>query len=594
MTENTVRTSFSNRSPKLNVIASPVRGEAISSGRAPIEGLLRPPSGVSQRRAVRSLSVAFLFSLLCQVLFAHELDGSRIEIEPEWEGVQKADVRSLQFQLIDRKKKETIEEKHLKETNKHYLHAFIFDSNQEYFARLHPVFDEGVWKIEVNPPKKGKYFIWIQATLKDGNDEVAGVTRLETAGGVPTSQRRASDIQVQFQSSTLRANDETMGVLSFQTSKGKKPELVPYYEAPAHVVVVSRDGKRLIHTHAIDPEGKFKVTESHAHRFSLRKFDLTEADKKFLLMPLEFAVAGNYRAWVEFKVGKDVITAPFDLKVLPEIAYRPQDASWPKVTGNYVAGLKLPWEEFQKLEEKYYKEYARHREREGLIMLSRVIEKETLPALLHVFADPLTVVSYEIFTDPIKRQKAEYELGGDQAAGLRVVWIGKAQGKFVTVIFFYDYDFRERRFHLISEKDAMRVRVEVAQLHEGNGIVGLSYVLTHDKKGKIKAIEPGVYVDSEGKVMDKRFSEMAQPDRCNLCHHVRTPYLNQEELSLAMDNNFADNEGYKDFLAWAESKDKDPKLKLELTQILNRPKSHFLPEGLIEAIKDRIATKLSP
>jgi len=206
----------------------------------------------------------------------------------------------------------------------------------------------------------------------------------------------------------------------------------------------------------------------------------------------------------------------------------------------------------------------------------------------------MSVVAYENFTDPEVRYRAQYQRRSrDDSAGLRVVWILNASNqnnasekRRISIILFYDFDFSSQRFRLITEEDAMRVRVELERRNGGGGIIGLSYVVRSDPNNRVTALEPGIYVHNNGELRDPRFTDSAQPEHCTMCHRSRATYLSQRDWERASRNEFGELEGYRDFIAWLRQR--SPQLEAQVRPILARPKQNFLPAGMVEAIRQRM------
>jgi hypothetical protein len=274
---------------------------------------------------------------------------------------------------------------------------------------------------------------------------------------------------------------------------------------------------------------------------------------------------------------------------------RAQEPSWPASPYAYRPGERLSWEEYERLEARYFDPATVGKAAQALAVFNRELERETLPALRALFSDPLSVVAYAGFTHPSERHSGKYRTAKDDGAGLRVVWQryvpvagGPGQVRLISAILFYDYDLAARKFRLISESDALRVRVEVKEPVKGRGFVGLSYVLRMDRNFRVRSLAPGVYVRDNGELKDKRFTDTAQPEHCSMCHTSRN-LIPLAHLKGAYQNDFALFQGPKDFMKFLRAANLRPSALQAAQEALAHPKRTFLPVGLLDAIRARMA-----
>jgi len=554
----------------------------------------------------RGLLILLCFTLGALRAIAHEQGDSPIEIEPEWRGAVAAGNVLLQFQLVDKRTpdKDTVDPAALKRDHEALLHMFVYDSALEEFVHVHPEYKDDLWQVRAPLRVNGKYWAWVQGVLTTDGSEFAAPVRLEITGGKPahpvrplSERREGEDGSSRFTLTPgrIRARSEAMPLVTFQRRDGTRPDLKPWLGALAHVVFASADGDAFVHAHASDGRGQHSGHFHGVANDAMKQLEAKLGAARVLMLGVEFPAPMIYRGWAQFHDGDALRTVPFSVKVEPELVFRHQEPSWPATPHRFSPGRALSWNEYKKIERHYTAITSADStdQAEATRWLAGHVEKETLPALRYLFTHPLSTVTYATFTDPVERRIGDYQTSEDEGAGLRVVWQlydslpGEKEKRLLSALLFFDYDFTRRRFAFVSEKDALRVRVEVARRGHGEGFVGLSYSVKTDEKGRVVSLEPGIYIDSKGNIPDPRFSEHLHPDHCAMCHAPRSR-VPQDHLELAFDNRFESLPGYRGFLAYLRLRNTDAVTLAAIEKILARPKLSFRPDGLLDAVEARM------
>ncbi len=543
------------------------------------------------------------------VLFAHVEGESPVEFFfPKGRKIKSAPAQ-LSFKLINKIDEEIVPLEKLEKVHQYKLHAFLFDTSLEIFQHLHPTCDEkGNWTLPITLESKGNYYLWVQGTLKETQTTFAANALITVEEGKPgvkikpfQESKRGSVLQREAKiriDASLIAGWANPTTIELQRLDKKAFQLQPLLGEPAHIILISQDGRIFEHAHAMD------ILHPGGHAHTLSKKTREEAEKlwkekgiQLLQAPLEVSKEGNYRVWVQFKESDEEMAIPLDLTFGGEIAWKKQDPTLPTSSFQYTPGKEISWKQYKEREADSWNEFKKFREREwpqavqSFQKFQEGLEKEILPALFYALKDPLAVVSYQTFTDPKERHQGKYETSQDDAAGLRVVWLSKVQSRLISIIFFFELDLASLkngmiRFQPISQQDAMRVRVEVKELdHMGRGFIGLSYEI-HMDTGKVKTLFPGIYFTIEEKQPGKGITTHAHADMCLMCHHDRS-YFTPQQLTQSFKNEFGELPGYIDFLSWARKINTDEKVITELKKQLSTPRKTFTLPGLLEAIAKR-------
>lgn len=106
--------------------------------------------------------VLAVFQYENRIMAQHE---SRILIQPENKESYKAGIFEYSFQLIDKESGKLIREEDLNDSHTKKLHLIAYDPSLKEFNHVHPVYNGNIWKVDLDLPVNGNYFIWAQGEL---------------------------------------------------------------------------------------------------------------------------------------------------------------------------------------------------------------------------------------------------------------------------------------------------------------------------------------------------------------------------------------------------------------------------------------------
>jgi hypothetical protein len=246
------------------------------------------------------------------------------------------------------------------------MHLFLIrEGSRDAFAHLHPIRKEGYkFEVALPPLPEGRYDIFCDLTFEGGVSSTATnsillppVRTVETT--VSTFERDSDDswattsIAVNPTSNTapiyqtpdgpqiiwqshppLRANQDAALRFSVMDTNGAPLALQPYMGMLCHAAVLRSDNAVFAHLH---PAGNFsmaaqsfftgkmtQLTDSAMPDMpnmpgmdhSMHHMQMSSAESTVTL-PYQFPTPGNYRIWVQFKIGDRVLTGVFDTLVGP-------------------------------------------------------------------------------------------------------------------------------------------------------------------------------------------------------------------------------------------------------------------------------------
>lgn len=250
-----------------------------------------------------SLAAAFLISLsMTQTAFAHGGEEARMSLEPDNNAIATAGPQTFQFQIYDTQDKAIITDQDLAITHEKILHLVIYDSSLNEFYHLHPEFVNGLWTVPTNISRNGKYWIWIQGSLKKDSTDFSSSYTVDITGGAtawPTPATLADNRQgndgssvLSLSATKLRAGKSAMLDMTFSRNDGTMPAITPYLGAVAHVIGVPSDADSLVHVH---PMAGGKPDKAMLH--------------------VTFPEAGLYRLWIQYMDGGSLRLIPLAVNV---------------------------------------------------------------------------------------------------------------------------------------------------------------------------------------------------------------------------------------------------------------------------------------
>ncbi len=270
------------------------------------------------------LSVIIILST-SGLIWAHGDEEARVEVELNNEGSLQAGPVTVNFQLLDMKLRKPITDQNLSVVHERLIHMFIFDPALKEFYHVHPTFDGNQWTVskdiddtsDLNIKVSGEYWVWMQGTLKDDQEEFSVSTRLEVVGGEPANRlppllgdvRQGNDGNsvATLSKERFRAKRMVMATLNISRSDLTEPSLTPFLGAKAHVIGVLSDGDTLVHVHPVEIDHD---DGHHGHGGHNPAPNPNE-----LMLHFNFPERGEYRLWVQFKDDGVLKTVPLSVQV---------------------------------------------------------------------------------------------------------------------------------------------------------------------------------------------------------------------------------------------------------------------------------------
>ncbi len=231
---------------------------------------------------------------------AHGTQESRVEIEPVATSTV-AGTTQYAFQLVDTSKSSLIGDVELNISHEMKLHLIVYDPSLGEFQHVHPEFDGTNWMVTLQFAVNGNYWVWAQGELAVDGEKFSSSTRLDVTNGAAQlpappvlGDRRLGSLgvsAVDIGKTKITAGKMVMLDLKMSRTDGTSPQLAPYLGAFAHIIATTSDGDELIHVH---PMGT-TATAGMIHA--------------------TFPAAGDYRLWVQYIDGGNLITIPLSVKV---------------------------------------------------------------------------------------------------------------------------------------------------------------------------------------------------------------------------------------------------------------------------------------
>jgi hypothetical protein len=245
------------------------------------------------------------------------------------------------------------------------MHLFLVrEGSRDAFAHLHPIRKEGYkFEVAVPPIPEGRYAIFCDLTFEGGtsstatNSVVLPAAPAASASAEPVLQRDPDDSwasaltaatnsgasgpivyrfpeggQVAWQvQKPLQARQDASLRFSVVDAAGSAVALEPYMGMLSHAAVLRSDGTIFAHLH---PAGNFSMAAQSYFEGKLARESGVMADGgggtidhskmhhghsseavSSVYLPYEFPAPGDYRIWIQFKIGDKVLTGVFDARV---------------------------------------------------------------------------------------------------------------------------------------------------------------------------------------------------------------------------------------------------------------------------------------
>ncbi len=189
-------------------------------------------------------------------------------------------------------------------THEKLLHLIIISKDLSYFNHVHPEYKgNGLFVISNEFPVGGLYKLIADFKPNEG-DSMTKMEWVDFNGKEKSSEpvtvdetlvKTVEDTRVALSMDSIEANKELTLKFTLTEERTNQPvkDLVPYLGAIGHVVVLSEDGERYLHVHAIEGQGSGPDA----------------------LFKTEFPKSGVYKIWGQFKRNNQVFTVPFVIKV---------------------------------------------------------------------------------------------------------------------------------------------------------------------------------------------------------------------------------------------------------------------------------------
>ena len=249
---------------------------------------------------MKNIMMSVLVSITGQFALAHPGEEARVIIESESQVSYQAGSFEYAFQLIDTTVNKIVTVDDLLENQTKKLHMIVYDPSLKEFTHVHPAFDGKIWKVNLNLPVNGNYFVWAQGELSD-KIEFSALTRAQVINGksentpIPLADVRKVTVgKTTIELAKTKLKVGKMAMLDFKISRedGQKPVMAPYLGALAHVIATPADGDQLIHVHA----------------------QATNQPNSGMLH-VTFPVEGQFRLWVQFIEHEELVVMPLSVIV---------------------------------------------------------------------------------------------------------------------------------------------------------------------------------------------------------------------------------------------------------------------------------------
>ncbi len=185
------------------------------------------------------------------------------------------------------------------------IHLIIVSKDLSYFHHIHPEYKgDGVFEIKSEFPAGGKYRMVadFKPTNGDSMSKMAWVTvEGDTAQPVEVTVDEKLEKTVEGMNVALSIEPDLAAgeertlkfILTDEDTQLPVSDLEPYLGSIGHVVVLSEDGERYLHVHALEGQGSGPEA----------------------LFETEFLESGVYKIWGQFKRKGEVVTVPFVVEV---------------------------------------------------------------------------------------------------------------------------------------------------------------------------------------------------------------------------------------------------------------------------------------
>ncbi len=209
------------------------------------------------------------------------------------------------------------------------VHMIVVSKGLDWYRHEHPKRNaDGTFAMEVSLPTPGEYAVFADFTPTPSaggaaiGNQVASAT--VTAPGSPpfvgpkplkvdtAEVKHAGGLDVRVRcNGGDRSREDTVLRFNFQKDGADVTSFEPYLGAPAHLVIISADGRQYVHAHPVAKGGGAgaDVLLAKAAKYGNGK----DTD---LVFHANLPMSGLYRMFLEFKFAGAVQTVPFTMEVL--------------------------------------------------------------------------------------------------------------------------------------------------------------------------------------------------------------------------------------------------------------------------------------
>jgi Cu+-exporting ATPase len=290
--------------------------------------LARPEEGHAIPGMTRGPAVEHGASAAAAAPVSPEAAGVRVELAAP-SGVRAGEPARLTYRLVDARTEQAVTD--VVESHEKLVHLIVVRDDLSGFQHVHPnpTGQPGEYALDVTFPAGGTYYLYGEFQRRDGRDVLQRDTLAVSGAAAPApplAEERAPKVighdRVALSGArALAAGGEARLVFRVENAGTGEPatDLKPYLGAPAHVVILSPDGRTFAHTHG-EAVG---ATADHgaAPQPAAGHADGGHADAGAQYGPEiafhhTFPTPGLYKVWGQFQTHHgEVITADFVVRV---------------------------------------------------------------------------------------------------------------------------------------------------------------------------------------------------------------------------------------------------------------------------------------
>jgi YHS domain-containing protein len=209
------------------------------------------------------------------------------------------------------------------------LHLVMVSDDLAWFEHQHPTrVGDGSFKLTWSFPKPGRYFLYVDFTPSDGDNQLK-ILPLAVGGGPERPRPLRADsqrvkqageyrIELAVQPEPLRMERATLLTYTIRDRQGRPVrDMQPFIGAMGHLFAVSADGREVVHTHALqgtsEAGGPLPGAMGGDHLHVTPRM-VTERGPSFTFK-FTPPTGGLYKLWAQFMRQNRVVTVPFTLPV---------------------------------------------------------------------------------------------------------------------------------------------------------------------------------------------------------------------------------------------------------------------------------------